>query len=146
MNRLSKALILISSIAAIWFSFFFIKDIYAYLRLAQKSRATICSWEVKEKSESTFLLYAKYNYDYKGVMYEGSTLFKQPVFLNLPSAQKAILSLQDKPWSVWLDPANPILSTLQRYFPFQEGIKATLCVLVTIYFVFLRFTSRRDAV
>lgn len=146
MNRLSKALILISSIAAIWFSFFFVRDTHAYLRADQRSRAAIYSWEVKEKSGSEYLLYAQYSFDYKGVKYESSTLFKQPIFLNRPSAEKAILDLQDKPWSVWLDPANPSFSTLQRYFPFQEGIKAALCVLVTIYFVFLRVTSRRNAI
>jgi hypothetical protein len=145
MNRLSTALILISSAAAIWF-FFFYQETHAYLSLSQRSRATISSWEVNEKSGSTFLLYATYSYDYEGVRYESSTLFKQPVFLDLPSAQKAILGLQGKPWAAWLNPREPNCPTLQRYFPFQEGIKATLCILVTIYFVFLRFSSRRNTV
>ena len=146
MNRLSWALILISSIAVSWFSFFFVKDVYGYVRVNQRTSATISEWSIKENSESEYLLCALYNYDYKGVKYSSSTVFRQPLFLNRPTAERAIVTLRTKPWTAWFDPSNPERSTLQRYFPFQEGIKLFLCIIVAIYFVVLRFTSRRNTV
>jgi len=146
MNRLSWVLILISSIAASWFAFFFIRDVYCYLLVNQRTSVTISQWNVKEKSESEYLLDASYTFDYKGVKYSASTVFRQPLFLNRPTAERAIVTLRTKPWAAWFDPSNPERSTLQRYFPFQEGIKLFLCVIVTIYFVVLRFTSRRNTV
>lgn len=120
-------------------------DIWNYSRLQEKAAAQVYKWEIIEKSSSQFALKASYAFDYQGKIHQGKTLFSKPYHLNRLSAEKQINILNQRIWTVWVQPSHPEHSTLERVFPLKKCIYSLMVLGIYLYFVYLRQSLRKSA-
>ena len=137
MNKLSVSLIVISSIAACWFSFFAIKDLWVYGKLNAVAEGKVLSWDVVKIKEDQYLLKTNFRFVCKNSLIEGVTVFEKPVYLNEIAAEQAKKSLRLDQWKVWYDSSDPQICSMQKKFPFQRCIQAILSLVVLGYFIVL---------
>ncbi len=107
------------------------------LPLKPLAEARILGWEVEEVKSDRFALRARYAYDWNGKPYTGATLFA-PVYLNEISAVAGLKKEVAAPTRVlWINPAHPERSSLERVIPSGLLVRAAIATLVMFYFSFV---------
>ena len=115
---------------------------YQFLKLEAQTEATIEQFKVVKKSSSSYPIRGFYNFEFQGKTYQGSSLLLPPYHLNRLSAEKAISQLETKQWTVWFDPRNPSISTLEKALSVKKIIYALIALGVTVYFWFVETASK----
>jgi len=141
MRQMKAILIFLSGAIALFFMAKVSYELWRYGRLSARALAEVKEWSVQECSESKCLLQATYTFTVDQVCYAGKATFQEPVYLNLPSAQKAAVASQKLTWYVWYQPNFPKNSSLQRTFPFKTLVHMFLTLGVFGYFCVI---SRRE--
>ncbi len=136
-------LFLISGIISLWIGGKFVYHLYEYFNLTQTEVAQVRNWSVEEIKSGKFALIADYSFEKKGTTYTKHFQFKNPIYTNPYIAEDHIAKWKKERWQVWYNPKNPSESSLQKIFPFKEGIHLLLCIGVLLYFSWLRFYIRR---
>lgn len=117
-------------------------NLYNHFRLVAKTEAVIDQWKVVKKSSSSYPIRGTYHFEFQGKSYHGSSVLLPPHHLNRLSAERAILNLEKKKWSVWIDPHNPSFSSLEKTFPMKKIVYALIALGVTLYFWYVETSSR----
>ena len=108
----------------------------SYHHKSQIASASIRQWDIKEHKE-TFYIQAFYSFLVNEKKYEANTLFSKK-FLHKDLALSYLEALQKKDFTVFYDPQNPSISTLEKLFPWSIFIKAVFVLLILIYFIGMR--------
>ncbi len=138
MYKLWLGFLVVAGGIALWFSGIALYNCVGYWKLGPTAPAKITAWLVKELSVSKFGMETSYIYEVEGKQYTGKTLFKTPVYLNSYSAEDDIKEWKELSWRVWYKKSNPVISSLQKYFPTKEILQAILTIGVFVYFYFMR--------
>lgn len=117
-------------------------NLYTHFRLVARTEAVIDRWKVVKKSSSSYPIRGFYHFEFQGKNYQGSSILQPPHHLNRLSAERAILNLEKKKWTVWVDPHNPTFSYLEKPFPAKKIVYALIALGVTLYFWFVETSSR----
>ncbi len=117
-------------------------QLWQYLRLDKQISAQHIQWSVAALSDEEFAPLARYQFNLKGTIYEGETLWKE-TYLNQSTAQEAILRLSSSSPSIWYDSSSPYLSSLQKNFPFKESIYTLLLWILGLYFLGLGYYTNQ---
>ena len=135
--RLNWALIpiLATSGMLLWFGGKAAFELWNYFELQDHTQAEISSLKIEEKSASKFLIAAVYTYEWKGKIYHGNTLFKEPAFLNRLSAEDELRSWKNYRWAAWFNPSKPENSSLQKLFPYKDATYGLISLGVFLYFL-----------
>jgi hypothetical protein len=107
-----------------------------YFSLRETVPANLNRWEIQE-IKGKFPLKAYYSFETQGSKWEGSYRFKEPWYLNEPSAIAALKEEAKKKWRVWFNPNNPNRSSLEKLFPTGLVIRTVTCYGVLVYFFFI---------
>ncbi len=116
--------------------------LWNYGRLNSQAKASINTWEVVQKSSSSFALKVVYQFEFKENIHQGEMVLAPPYHFNRPSAEKAASNLEKKEWAVWVNSHNPEVSSLEREFPLKKTIYAFIALGITLYFGFLQQSSK----
>ncbi len=133
------SLLILSGGIAAWFSVLALIGAYTYLKLDARAPARVSSLQVEEQGPSRYLVQAEYSYGVKGKIYEGRTLFCEPVYLNRISADADLDKWRQFSWEAWYNSNDPQDSSLQKFFPFKKFLYALLTIGVFVYFLILRY-------
>jgi hypothetical protein len=133
--KLRICLVCVAGAIALWYVGRAVLLLSEYWQLSASVPASATQWEVRERSESEYLLEATYQYEVKGVSFSGKTLFEKPVYLNAYAATADLAKWKGQPWEVWIRPSHPEISSLERKFPAQALVHALLTLGVGIYFL-----------
>ena len=139
--NMSYPLTLLGSILFLGLGSVAMRDYYLYLRLSVKVEASIDQWKVIKKSSSSYPIQGKYHFEFQGKTYHGASNLKPPYPLNRPSAQKMIVELEPSR-KLWIDPHNPMISSLERGFPIKKVVYALIALGVSLYFWFVETSSK----
>lgn len=136
--NVKRGLLLFSALIFLWFGGKAIFELLSYARLSEYAPVLVENWEV-EKQGSSYRLLANYIFEIKGKKYEGSYLFKEPVFLNQFSAEDEKNLWKASSWYAWYSPRNPQFSSLQKLFPYKSCSYAIVTFFVLIFFTYKLF-------
>ncbi len=139
--NMSYPLTLLGSIFFLSIGSIAMREYYLYLRLSVRVEATLDDWKVIKKSSSSYPVQGKYHFEFQGKTYPGSSILSPPYPLNRLSAQKIISDLEHVR-IIWIDPRNPMISSLEKMFPLKKVIYAFVALGVTLYFWFVETSSR----
>lgn len=130
-------LVLGSGAAALILWVFALSALVQNLPLRPLADARILGWEVEEVKSDRFALRARYAYDWSGKSYTGTTLF-EAAYLNEISAIAGLRKAAAKPSRLlWINPAHPDRSSLERVIPCGLLARAAIAALVCFYFSFV---------
>lgn len=130
-------------ILVMWFSGALLYKLYNYSVLTASTQTVELQWSVKEISDESYILEARYSYVVKGEKKRGAASLYDMPYWNAWAAEKAIAEFSSKPWKVWYSPSNSDYSTLQKKFPLKECISTGVLWLLFIYFTWLGFYVAR---
>lgn len=137
-DRTWLALYSIACAVSLWFTGVAGYALWEYWRLDTYVPAYIREWGVVEKGAAAFSIGATYSYEIRGVTYEAHSLFKEPCYLNRPSAESDMKKLSGRAWQIWVDSAYPFHSAFQKIFPFKAAAYALMSLGVAAYFLLLK--------
>jgi hypothetical protein len=143
-NRYWQILIGLLTIITAWFAFSSLYLIYHYVRLSEHTMPTDIQWSVQEISDERFLLNGRYDFKVNDKNYSGETLITSPYYLNNWAAEQGINDFKNLKWKVWFASNNPEYSSLQKNFPFKEGLSTLLLAAVLAYFVGLKYYVEKN--
>ncbi|MBI3211130.1 MAG: hypothetical protein HYZ47_00360 [Simkania negevensis] len=127
----------------IWKSGKFFLELYHYFSLSHQLPIEIEKWEIQEEKGGKFYLSASYQFLVGDHRFKKTYCFPKPVYLNEYLAKDHLEKWKKEKWELWYQPKNPINSSLQKLFPFKEGIHFLLTLGLFLYFLWLRWYTRR---
>jgi hypothetical protein len=136
--RLWIILLAISAVIALWFSGIAAAGMWKFFRLNARTSAKILNWQIQELSSSRFALEADYQFEIKGVIHYGKTIFENQQFLNRFAAENSMRTSQSKSWQTWYRTSHPTCNSLEKEFPQKQCLQALLTLGVFVYFFFAR--------
>jgi len=131
------ALTVVSLGVAGWFIGKFSVEWYRYHQLASESCAQVHAWGINEVKKGNYAIYAKYSFENLGQILVGKTVFKLK-FNNEIAAHATLEDWKKQQWTVYFNPNNPRISTLQRPFPLKELVHGLIGLAALFYFLFLK--------
>lgn len=130
------ALVGLSASFFAWFSGKTLFQLWDYSRVNHQTTAQITHWEIKELSSSAYTLTADYFFHIGEEKWEGKTQFRSFDLLNPFAAEQKRQKLSEQSWSVWYQPSNPQISSLERTFPSKSLFYAIFCLGILGYFLY----------
>lgn len=131
----------------IWFflAFFclsaFFYTIFATIKLvhffALKEQVVIESpqWTPYRLVDDHYAAKVNYIYLYQGTLYSGEDILFDPIYRNEQAIIDIIPELNAQTRKVWIDPANPKHSALQKSFPTKESVSLVILWGIFLYFI-----------
>ncbi len=128
-----------------WFIGKFSVEWYRYHQLTSEASAQVHAWGINEIKRDHYVIYAKYSFEKSGKILVGKTIFKLK-FNNEVAARSTLDDWKKQQWTVYFDPGNSSVSTLQRPFPMKELVHGLIGLAALFYFLFLkRYASSFNA-
>ena len=144
MKKFWGAIFILTGLISVFLASKLSVQLWDYFSLDAKVPASFMEWKVVEKDPSSFALAISYQFYDRDQTFSGFTELAKPYFLNAPSAEIAKKQFSEKSWEVFYRYSNPKMSSLQKLFPFKEGIQFLLALGVLIYFVCLKKMIERQ--
>lgn len=107
-----------------------------YFSLQKEVKARIVQWETVPV-KGRFALLAKYEFENKEKICQGSYTFEPPHYLNEAAAVEALKRMAKENWTAWYDPKNVVHSALEKSFPRGLAVRTAICYGVLVYFFYL---------
>jgi len=104
-----------------------------YRHLSLQVPATITTWEIQEGKRQAYSVTARYFFEFQGRTYSGTSSVTSP-YKNPWAAQKAVSGFEQRTWQVWVNPQQPIHSTLYKAFPTKIVLSAAVLTALVVYF------------
>jgi hypothetical protein len=111
-------------------------EIYRYSQLKISVEADIESWSVREMGSEQFAVIAHYTYFFNGISYTGQGRIGG-IYPNPWAAQEAKSRFIKQKRRVWIAPAHPERSVVEKHFPMKRVISAGVVIGLVIYFLIL---------
>jgi hypothetical protein len=116
--------------------------ILSYWSLSDRVAVQSVEWSVLPLEEDEIAVQGHYHYQFKGQAYIQTEVLPER-YLNLWAAKEAAARLSAKSWQVWINPAAPLDSTLQKKFPLKESLYTALLWILLLYFIGLGYYAAR---
>lgn len=113
--------------------------------LKEETPAVIKEWHAKEAESGYFYPYAFFTYQVEGRVLEGASFYKKKYARNPYALEPALRQLAESSLVAYYNPSQPTLVSLEKDYPFKEGIKAFVALVLALYFFFLQKRSKRLA-
>ena len=130
-------------LAGLWMGGKFLYHLHDYFLLSENTKAHALQWEVEEIKSGKFSIAASFEFQVQKQMLTHRFRFPKPVYQNTYLAQNLIDQWKLEEWEVWYNPRNPQIASLQKRVPLKEGIYFGLCLVVFLYFAWLRVYVRK---
>lgn len=137
-NVLWKAFLAAIFVTTLWFTIVAVYRYQDYKNLKEQVPVTEIQWKVIEESSESFTLQAYYRYAIDDKFFKGSSPWKE-IYRNNWAAEQDIKEFSKIQWKVWIDPAHPDHSSLQKKFPLKECISSIVLWGIFLYFLILGF-------
>ncbi|MFC2049499.1 hypothetical protein ACFLR2_02350 [Chlamydiota bacterium] len=121
---------------AIWFIVTAGLEVYRYTQLKVQTEVQVDQWSVQEIKSDQFAVVAHYLYTYQEKNYVGQGRVGG-IYPNPWAAQEAKSRFSKQKWSVWLNPARPEKSFIEKQFPIKKSLSAAVLIGLVIYFFIL---------
>lgn len=141
--RLWLVLLIISGAISLWFSGIAVDRMWKFFCLNAQSSVKVLNWQVQELSSSRFALEAEYQFEIRGTVYYGKTIFEKPQFLNRFAAENYMRIHGAESWEAWYSTSHPAYNNLEKKFPQKQCLQALLTLGVFVYFFFARGLALR---
>ena len=123
--------------AVCWKSGVALYRLYGYYRLSAHAEATLSNWAVVQVSEESYVLKTHYRFQVKQKDFENDYLFFDRPYLNAWGAEQEIKRGRPDKAEVWYAPSDPLVSSLQKNFPFKECLSVVALWALFLYFIWL---------
>lgn len=128
--------------AVLLFALFYLVRAYSglttYYFTTDETIAERVEWRIAEGSWGRYYLEGEYRFQWEGKEYSGSTIMREPVFLNRKSAEEWTRKLSKDAPAIFFDKSHPERSTLERKIPMKEIVSAALLLISVGYLFALR--------
>lgn len=131
-------LVCLVSLVGVWMGGRFIHRLYEYFLLTSHVRASHINWDVEECNPNRFVVAATFECIVKGETLSRRYVFNAKTYQNPYLAQATIQELEHLPLEVWYNPRNLQMVSLEKTLPIKEAIYFGLCLLIVLYFAWLR--------
>ena len=133
-------------IVTTWFGGKMMIKLHEYCRLRSHSIAIIDNFSVERLKKNRYILCVQYRFFVAGKEYVKKDLVTSKVYPNPWVVEYMIEKLNTKTaHTVWYNPSNVEMSTLQRSLPWREIISFVILICLVVYFFILKsYVNRRS--
>lgn len=111
-------------------------------QLDESTEAVVQEWGAQEGVDGYYYPYARFTYEVRGKTYENRSFYSSSFARNPYALEPVLRDLVEKPMRVFFAAKNPQLSRLEKNYPYKEGLKATIALVVALYFFVLQRKRR----
>ena len=117
------------------FSFYALKALYIHFSLDNQTMTKEISWIKKENWLGRWRIIADYSYEVDSKTFHQKSSLQGSQFLNEKCAEKAIEEKRQRQEKIWYSRESPNISSLEKKFPYNLVVRATISVLIFLYFL-----------
>lgn len=110
--------------------------VYRYQIFSLQIPVETVRWTVVPVNDQDFAVEADYTYRFDNIHYSGQGLWEEH-YLNPYAAEEKKGKLAKRDRLIWINPSDPVDSSLQKNFPFKQCISSLFLWCVFGYFFYL---------